>query len=132
MPAPFIIISSWEVEEGKVDELKRFHRELSKIIEEKEPQLIAFNAFLNEEGTEMTSIQVHSDAASMEFHLKILREHLGDAMSTVVDFVVPKNIAYYGTLPDSLQASISSRGGDLYTMPVHIAEFTRSPTGERT
>lgn len=66
MPAPFIILSDWEVKEGKVEELKRFQKELSAFIEAKEPQLIAFNAFLNEEGTEMTSIQVHSDAASME------------------------------------------------------------------
>lgn len=99
MSGPFIIISTWEIKDGKLEELKRFQRELSRIVEEKEPQLIAFNAFLNEEGTEMTSIQVHPDAASMDFHLKVIREHLGDAMSSVADFAEPKTWSTTGRLP---------------------------------
>ena len=126
MSGPFIIISTFGVKDGKLEHLKRFQRELSEIIEAREPQLIAFNAFLNDEGTEMTSIQVHPDTASMDFHLKVIREHLGDAMSAVAEFVVPKSIQYYGTPPESLQASIAGRGGGLITMPVHIGGFTRS------
>ena len=126
MSGPFIIISTFGVKDGKLEQLKRFQRELSDIIEAREPQLITFNAFLNDEGTEMTSIQVHPDAASMDFHLKVIREHLGDAMSAVAEFVEPKSIKYYGTPPESLQASIAGRGGDLTTMPVHIGGFTRS------
>lgn len=129
MSGPFIIISTWGIKDGKLEELKRFQRELSRIVEEKEPQLIAFNAFLNEEGTEMTSIQVHPDAASMDFHLKVIREHLGDAMSSVADFAEPKNMEYYGTPPESLQASVSGRGGNLITKPIHLGGFTRSPAG---
>lgn len=109
-----------------MEQLKRFQRELSDIIEAREPQLITFNAFLNDEGTEMTSIQGHPDAASMDFHLKVIREHLGDAMSAVAEFVEPKSIKYYGAPPESLQASIAGRGGDLTTMPFHIGGFTRS------
>jgi hypothetical protein len=123
---PFILISTWGIKDGKVEELKRFQEELSELIQAKEPQLIAFNAFLNEEGTEMTSIQVHPDAASMDFHLKVIREHLGDAMSAVAEFVVPKSIHYYGTPPESLKASIAGRGGDLNMKPIHIGGFTRS------
>ena len=108
MSGPFIIISNWGVKEGKLEELKRFQRELSKVVEEKEPQLIAFNAFLNEEGTEMTSIQVHPDAASMDFHLKVIQEHLGEAMSAVAEFAEPRGMQYYGTPPESLQASVSN------------------------
>ena len=126
MSGPFIIISSFEVKDGKLEHLKRFQRELSDIIEAKEPQLIAFNAFLNKAGTEMTSIQVHPDTASMDFHLRVIREHLGDTMSAVAEFVVPKSIRYYGIPPESLQATIAGRGGDLVSMPVHIGGFTRS------
>jgi hypothetical protein len=129
MSGPFILISTWGIKEGKVEELKRFQRELSEIIKEREPQLIAFNAFLNEEGTEMTSIQVHPDAESMDFHLKVLRDHVGDAMSEVADFIEPKNLEYYGTPPGSLQASVSGRGGNLITKPIHMGGFTRSPAG---
>ena len=129
MSGPFIIISTWGIKEGRLAELKRFQNELTEIVKAKEPQLIAFNAFVNEDGTEMTSIQVHPDAASMDFHLKVLREHLGDAMSAVADFVQPKNMEYYGTPPESLQDSVSVRGGDLITKPIHLGGFTRSTAG---
>lgn len=129
MAEPFIIISTWRVKDGKLEELKRFQRELSRIVEKNEPQLIAFNAFLNEEGTEMTSIQVHPDAASMDFHLKVIKDYLGEAMSAVAEFVEPRGMEYYGTPPESLQTSVSNRGGNLNTKPVHIGGFTRSPAG---
>ncbi|MFN2197083.1 MAG: putative quinol monooxygenase [Anaerolineales bacterium] len=127
MSGPFIIISTWGVKEGKLEALKRFQRELSEIVQTQEPQIIAFNAFLNEDGTEMTSIQVHPNAASMDFHLKVIREHLGEAMRAVAEFAEPKGIEYYGAPPESLQASVSGRGGNLISKPVHIGGFTRLP-----
>jgi hypothetical protein len=126
MSEPFIIISSWRVKKGKLEELKRFQRQLVEIIEAREPQLIAFNAFLNDDQTEMTSIQVHPNAASMDFHMQVLRDHLGEAMSAVAGFVEPKGIEYYGTPPESLLESTRSRGGNLSTKPIHLGGFTRS------
>jgi hypothetical protein len=32
------------------------------------PAMIAFNAFASEDGTEIAAVQLHPDAASMEFH----------------------------------------------------------------
>lgn len=46
-----------------------YDKEILKIVETNEPQVIAFHGFLNEDGTEMTSIQVHPDTASMDFHM---------------------------------------------------------------
>jgi hypothetical protein len=59
MSEPFVVISSWRVKKGKLEELERFQGQLVEILEAKEPQLLAFNAFLNDDQTEMTSIQVH-------------------------------------------------------------------------
>ena len=126
MSEPFIVVSSWRIKEGKLEELRRFQRKLTEIIKAKEPQLIAFNAFLNEDRTEMTSIQVHPNAASMDFHMQVLKETLGDAMSSVADFVEPKGIEYYGTPSESLLESTSGRGGNLSTKPIHLDGFTRS------
>jgi hypothetical protein len=124
---PFILISTWGIKDGKVEELKRFQEELSELIQAKEPQLIAFNAFLNEEGTEMTSIQVHPDTASMDFHLQVLSDHLGDAMSSVAPFVEPRSLVYYGMPPESLRSSITSRGENPGSKPIHMGGFTRLP-----
>jgi hypothetical protein len=107
----------------------QFQRKLSEIVKSKEPQLIAFNAFINEDETEMTSIQVHPNAASMDFHLKVNREIMVDSMSAVADSVEPKNLEYYGSPPESLQVSVAGRAGDFMTKPIHLAGFTRPPAG---
>lgn len=129
MSEPFIVISTWRIKEGKLEDLKRFQREFAGIIEANEPQLIAFNAFYNEEGTEMTSIQVHPNSASMDFHLKVLRETLGDAMSAVAEFVEPMSLEYYGKPPESALGMGSQSGRDFSVKPLHMGGFTRSPVG---
>lgn len=124
MSGPFILVSTWKIKEGKLEELVRFQRGLAEVIEANEPQLIAFNAFINEDETEMTSIQVHPDAASMDFHLQVLRDKLGDAMSAVAEFAEPKSLEYYGMPPESLQSSVGARDGS-GAKPIHIGGFTR-------
>ena len=100
MSTPFIYISTWKIKEGKLGDFKRFTREFVENVRVKEPQLIAFNVFLSEDGTEMTSIQVHPDSASMDFHLQVVNQVLGAEMLEWIeraDFVEPKHFEIYGT-----------------------------------
>ena len=99
MSETLIYITKWKVKEGRLENYKKFARQLTEIIEAKEPQIIAFNAFVNEEGTEMTSIQVHPNAASMDFHMQVVNQALGEEMNDWVgraDFLEPKRIEIYG------------------------------------
>ena len=59
MTAPFIVIRTFTIKEGKLEGFKQFLRELFKFIETNEPHLLAINASVNEDGTEVTFIQVH-------------------------------------------------------------------------
>jgi hypothetical protein len=129
MSEPFIVISTWRIKEGKLEDLKRFQREFAEIIQANEPQLIAFNAFYNEEGTEMTSIQVHPNPTSMDFHLKVLKETLGDAMSAVAEFIEPMSLEYYGKPPESALSIGSQSGRNFSVKPLHMGGFTRSSVG---
>ena len=69
MSKPLIFVSTWKIREGRLEDYKQFAKELIEHIQKKEPQLIAFNMYFNEDETEMTSIQVHPDTASMDFHM---------------------------------------------------------------
>ena len=114
------------IKEGKLEDLKRFQKEFAEVVEANEPQLIAFNAFYNEDGTEMTSIQVHPNTASIDFHLNVLRETLGDAMSAVAEFIEPKSLEYYGTPSESALEIGSQTGREINIKPLHMGGFTRS------
>lgn len=135
MSKPLIAIIKWKVKEGKVEQLKRFYEKLIAFVEANEPQMIAFHGFLNEEGTEMTSIQVHPDTASMDFHMQVMRENwdLFGEYSQVLDATgsieAGNQPEYYGTPPaDALEMDIQF-GADPILKPVHIAGFTRTAAG---
>jgi hypothetical protein len=64
MAAPFIFINSFAIKEGKLGDFRQFLQEFLKIIEANEPRLLALNAYVNEDGTEVTFVQVHPDAAT--------------------------------------------------------------------
>ena len=135
MSETLIYISTWRIKECRLEDFKRFIREMVEIYRTNEPQLIAFNVFLNEEETEMTSIQVHPDADSMDFHMQVLERALGEEMSDWVgraDFIEPKHIEIYGTpsagLLEADQPLVES-GLARTVKPLHIAGFTRATTG---
>lgn len=128
MSGPFILLSTWRIKKGQLEALTQFQKELSEMLQEREPQLIAFNYFINEEETEITSIQVHPDADSMDFHLRVIRNQLGEAMSAIYDLAEPKDLQIYGKPPDSLQNSLSNQWESVSSKTIHVAGFTRSPT----
>lgn len=132
---PLIYLSTWKIKEGKLEDYKRFVKELMEIVETKEPQLIAFNVFLNEDETEMTSIQLHPDAASMDFHMQVLAQILKVDMVEWIeraDFIEPKHIEIYGTPSAALLEAdqpLVDAGIPRSIKPLHMAGFTRSNAG---
>jgi quinol monooxygenase YgiN len=136
MPAPLIFATTARIKEGKLDDYRRFITELVEQVMAKEPRIIAFNVYLNEQGTEMTSIQVHPDAASMDLHLQLLPQLLGDSMSQWIgraDFLQIKHIDIYGTpsaaVLDADQQWVDSGAFSRAVKPLHLAGFTRASTG---
>lgn len=82
---------------------ERFFAELLKVVEDNNPRLIALYAFANEDGTEVTSVNVHPDAASMEYHMQVLAEKMGllaDDLTEVFQFMEPVRIEVYGSPGD--------------------------------
>src|SRR4029450_11302535 len=79
MAGPFIFIGTHRLKEGKLSDFEAAWRDLVAVVEANEPQMIAFNAYANEDGTEVTVVQLHPDAASMELHMQVVREHITQA-----------------------------------------------------
>jgi hypothetical protein len=62
MSGPFIFIATNRLKPGKLDDERARVPGLVDFIEANEPRLIAFNEYVNEEGTEVAVVQVHRDA----------------------------------------------------------------------
>ncbi|MEX2624088.1 MAG: hypothetical protein WD651_10205 [Acidimicrobiia bacterium] len=79
MTQPFTWIGVHKIKDGKAEELKQILKELPDFIEKNEPRLLGFNFYINEEGTRIAVVQMHPDADSFEFHMKVAGEHIAQS-----------------------------------------------------
>jgi hypothetical protein len=122
MSGPFIFVSQSRVKEGKFDEFKRRNDELCELVESKEPRVIAFNVYASEDGTEVSGVQVHPDAESMEFHMQVLGEQIGH----LVELLDTYALAIYGEPSDDLLTMMKQMKDVPVTIrPSHLAGFLR-------
>jgi hypothetical protein len=82
---PFIFIATNRLKEGKLEAERNRAADLDSFIEAHEPQLLAFNEYVDEEGSEVGVVQVHPDAASMEFHMKVVAERAARAYAETLE-----------------------------------------------
>lgn len=80
---------------------------LVEFVEQNEPQLIAFNEYVNDDGTEVTVVQVHPDAASMQHHLGIIGERAAHAYDETLDATLA--IQIFGPVDPQMLATLRTR-----------------------
>jgi len=126
MSTPFVYVGTWTIKPGKLEEARKYFAEHVDLVETNEPRMIAFHFFLDEAGSKGSVVQVHPDAASMEFHMQLIAEHLSGAFD-VIDAIESEQ--YFGPMTDSLAQTLAQwESPSVVTtkMPVHEAGFTRS------
>ena len=130
MAAPFIFVGTHAIREGKLEDFKQQWLELLEMVEAKEPRLIAFHAYVNEDGTELTVVQVHPDADSMLFHMQVARDHISEAYQSVLEKT--ERIDVYGNPSDAVLEMIRQLAGSEVPLSLkanHLGGFTRSSAG---
>jgi biotin carboxylase len=123
---PFIFIATNRLKEGKLEEERKRVPGLCDFIEANEPRLIAFNEYVNEDGTEVTVVQIHPDADSMEFHMNVVRERAEQAYAETLDATT--RIEVYGTPSEAVLEMLRQQAGSGVSLTVrrrHLGGFTR-------
>jgi len=92
MSEPIVYIDRSDVREGKLGELKAAIEELVNFVESNEARAIAYSVYLNEDGSQMTVVQVHPDSASLEFHMEVA----GPAFPKFKNLIQLSTIEIYG------------------------------------
>lgn len=128
MAQPFIFISTFRLKQGELEAFKEMCSGLAEMVRSSEPRLIAFNLYANEDGTEVSNVQVHPDADSMLFHLQLLREHISGAVGDEGPIDVTVNNQIFGIPSDAVLEMLGEfdPGVPLTVKPLSVAGFTRS------
>jgi hypothetical protein len=68
---PIVYIDHSDIRDGSLEELKAGVRRLVDFIEAREPQLIVYGFYIDEDAMKLTVVAVHPDPASLELHMDI-------------------------------------------------------------
>jgi hypothetical protein len=127
MPGPFIFIATNRLRDGRFDAEQQRVPELSGFIEANEPRLIAFNEYVNQDRSQVSVVQVHPDAASMEFHLGIVGDHARQAYAQTL--AATTGIQAFGTPTEKILRMLRQQAGSgvpVSISPLHLGGFTRA------
>jgi hypothetical protein len=123
MSGPFIVVSKSRIKPGKAEAYALWYTEFCRFVEENEPRLLAFNHYETEDRTTLRVVQVHPDAESMEYHLKLYQERAGET----ADYGEVLGVEIFGQPSEQLAEWLTHGIKDLpvTVTPVHTAGFTR-------
>jgi hypothetical protein len=127
MSSPFIFIATNRLKPGQHESERKRVPGLVEFIETSEPRLIGFNEFVNESGDEVTVVQIHPDASSMEAHVEIVRERAQAAYAETLDATV--RIQVFGRPTEAILEALRQQAGagvDISVNGEHLGGFVRS------
>lgn len=129
MSEPIVFISTHKIREGKLDDFKRFSREMTPLIDASKPNTLFFQPYLNEAGTEVTFIHVFPDADSMDSHF----EGADSRSARAFEFIQPLHFEIYGTPSEQVLSTMRQQTTTLAVpltlRPQPLAGFIRLGPG---
>ena len=128
MNEPFIFINSYAIKPGRADDYEKACRTVVELAEAEEPRLLHFGIYINSDGTEGTTVQVHPDADSMGFHMQLVAEHI-NAAREYLDFTTMR-VQVYGILNEPVLEQMRQLAGSgvPVTITAQSSGFNRLPT----
>ncbi|MDX6547273.1 MAG: hypothetical protein QOG33_823 [Gaiellales bacterium] len=126
MASPFIFIATNRLKPGKLDAERARVPGLANFVEANEPRVMAFNEYVNEDGSEVAVVQVHPDAESMAFHMEVIADRAATAYAETVD--VTTSIQVFGTPSNAVLEMLRRQAGagvPLSVKPHHLGGFVR-------
>ena len=126
MASPFIFIATNRLKPGRLDAERARVPGLVQFVEANEPRVMAFNEYVNEDGSEVAVVQVHPDAESMAFHMEVIADRAATAYAETVD--VTTSIQVFGTPSNAVLEMLRRQAGagvPLSVKPHHLGGFVR-------
>jgi hypothetical protein len=129
MSKALVYVDTSEVPEGALEELKGAIEELAEFVEANVPQILAYNVYLSDDGSRMTVVHVHADAASLDQHMDVA----GPAFRRFADLLTLSSIRVYGEPSEKAVRQLHEKARqlgceDVMIVPDAHAGFSRLAT----
>jgi hypothetical protein len=127
MSEPFVFITTHTINDGMLDQIEELGTRFTELVEASDTGLLAFHFYVSDDGSEVASVQVHSDAASMDAYLPIV----GEMIASALELSRTDRIDVYGTPGPVLREVLrhnEEQGARVRVMPRHLDGFTHVAT----
>jgi hypothetical protein len=122
---PIIVIDRSEIRTGQLAALRSAMQDLVAFARAREPRMVAYSVYFNDDASRMTVIQIHPDVASAENHMTVA----SSAFAGFAELVRMIVIDIYGepspALLDRLRRKAAMLGGGAVAVHALHAGFTR-------
>lgn len=127
MSGPLIFVSHSTVKDGKAEVYAKHIRRGAELVEAEEPRMIGFLCYASEDGTEVSTVQVHPDADSLDTHMRVFTENL---QSLALESLDTTEVNVYGEPSETTRGVVAQHasmvpGLRVREQPVHQAGFLR-------
>lgn len=129
MTDTIVYVDRSTINEGQAAVVKDKIQDLVRFIDQREPQLVGYQFYFDEDAGRMTVIAIHPDSDSLELHMEIGRS----AFAGFADFIDMQAIEVYGDPSPSVLELLRDKAemlGDAGRVEVHSPQggFMRLPS----
>lgn len=125
MSEPLVYFDTSDVRAGALEELRIAIGDLADFVEKNEPQLVSYSVYFTDDGSQMTVMHVHRDAALLDYHMDVA----GPRFARFASLLTLKSIYIYGEPSPKAVSQLREKvqllgSGDLIVQAPH-AGFSR-------
>ena len=125
MSEQLLFVGTYAIPEDKFEEFRIMTSEMTEFVRANEPRIISWHTYTNKENNEATTIMLHPDSESLEYHLELA----GSKIRTNVQMLETKRIELFGKpsdhLLDQLQRVSAMSGSWPVIVKGHLRGFSR-------
>ena len=119
MSKQVVLIGTYGIPEGKFEEFRTANREMGEFVKANEPRLISFKTYVSKDGTESTTIMVHSDSESLESHMELASSRIRKG----IQMVETRRVELYGSPSDRLLEQVRGMSAISGSWPVIVKTY---------
>ena len=121
MAEQLIFIGTYAIPEGKYDEFNAGNSAMADYVKENEPRLVSWHTYINKERTLATTMMVHPDSESLEYHMQVAASKIQSGAQTVQ----VSRIELYGNPSDRLLEQLQRVSDMSGSWPVIVKSHLR-------
>lgn len=131
MTETIVYVDRSTINEGKAAIVRDKIQDLVRFIDQREPRLVGYQFYFDEDASRMTVIGIHPDSDSLEMHMEVGRA----AFAGFADFIEIQAIEVYGDPSPRVMELLEDKAemlGDSGRVEVHSRQggFMRLPSGD--